>query len=120
MNLVNLTPHDLHVYDATGKKLVRTIERSSSGEVARLEEIVSLDFNQSLRIGVPVQRIVFGAVKGLPPHDANAKITYIVSMAVGQAVCRERPDVVCPDTSERGSVRDPEGRIIGTKGFVVY
>ena len=50
------------------------------------------------------------------------KVIYIVSTIVLQAINSyygKRNDVVAPDTSPAGAVRDSEGRIIGVKAFVV-
>ncbi len=49
-------------------------------------------------------------------------VIYIVSTIVIQAINSyygKRNDVVAPDTSPAGAVRDSEGRIIGVKAFVV-
>jgi len=42
---------------------------------------------------------------------------YIVSSLVAQALAGKRNDLLAPDTSPQGVVRDEEGRIVGVKRF---
>jgi len=55
-----------------------------------------------------------GDVEGLPEPQSNT--VYIVSTLVAQAV-PHRDDIIAPDTSPQGVVRDSEGKIIGVKRF---
>jgi len=55
--------------------------------------------------------------RGSCPYNAQKPMyVYIVSSLVAQAV-KGRQDVVAPDTSPSGVVRDEQGRIIGVKRF---
>ena len=112
MKIVNLTPHDIVVIAEDGSEIRRY---PASGQVARAktETVVVGEID-----GVPVARQAFGDVQGLP--DPQPDTLYIVSMVVGQALGGSRTDVLGPDTSPAGAVRDAEGRIIGTRRLVAY
>jgi len=59
----------------------------------------------------------YGEIEGLP--DPQPGVVYIVSMVVRQAAqAQGRTDVVSPDTSPQGAIRDEQGRIIAVRGFV--
>jgi hypothetical protein len=111
LKLVNLTPHEIVVYQ--GDNVVLRIP--PSGRVARVvakEEIVGV-VN-----GVPLVRTVYGEIQGLP--DPQPGTIYIVSLLVLQALQGRRNDVVAPNTGPTplGAVRDAQGRIIGVRSFV--
>jgi hypothetical protein len=110
MKFVNLTPHDIVVFNQNG---MVTLKVPASGQIARVT--TTKDFVKDLS-GVPVYTIAYGDVDGLPaPQDG---VIYIVSALVAQAVAGKRLDVVAPDTSD--PVRDKDGRIIGVKGFITF
>jgi len=108
--LVNLTPHEVTIYDENGNVKLRI---PPSGQVARVK-------SRQVKIGeingIPVFKTEFYDIEGLP--DPQPDTVYIVSLLVLQA-CRDRKDLVAPDTSPQGAVRDSEGKIIGTRGFQV-
>lgn len=108
--LVNLTPHPINLY-GDDDKLIQTIP--PSGTVARVAEYRKLDAYVN---GIPLREIVFGEIEGLPaPKEGTL---YIVSALVRSATKEKgRTDVISPDTGA-GAVRDEDGRIIGTRGFV--
>ena len=112
MEFVNLTPHEVIVFDEEGKNVLLRVP--PSGEVARVE--VKRKEAGTLN-GVPLVRSEFGEVQGLP--EPREGVVYIVSMIVLQALQGKRKDVVAPDTSPQSAVRDSEGRIIGVKAFVL-
>lgn len=108
--LVNLTPHDLNVYSKG--KVHKTYP--SSGNVARVA-------TKSVKVGeidgIPVYEQTYGKIEGLPKPQKG--VFYIGSLIVREAAKQQgRKDVISPDTSPEGAVRDNEGRIIGTRGFV--
>lgn len=98
------------------------------------------DTDYMVEYNIPVVKTVFGDVEGLPLACENCKsyhicvdgygnlpftkdftcqqpsIIYIVSSLVAQAA-KDRNDVIAPDTSPAGVVRDEQGRIIGVKRF---
>ena len=139
VKFVNLTPHTVTVVGEDGKKI---LEVPPSGQVARVEVVKR--YLGGIRVGrkyVPVVRSSYGEVQGLPdrcdncynyktlcsgaPFEAascvkqDPKQYFIVSLIVLQALQGKRKDVVAPDTSPAGAVRDEEGRIIGVRAFVV-
>ena len=110
MKVVNLTPHEVKVLDENGN-VVATFP--PSGQIARVktsrEKVGEIN-------GIPVFKTVFGKVEDLP--ESQPDTVYIVSLLVLQA-CPDRHDLVAPDTSPQGAVRDEQGRIIGVKGFQI-
>lgn len=108
--LINLTPHEITLVRKDGEKVVIP----PSGKVARVrveqKEVGEID-------GFPVVQSEFGEVEGLP--EEREGVIYIVSFPVLQALQGTRSDVVAPDTSPQGAVRDEQGRIIGVKRFQV-
>ena len=146
VEFVNLTPHEIVVYDESGKNVILRIP--PSGQIARVhsEQVVVEKVD-----GIPVVVTVYSEVEGLPPVCENCKIYgqkncplirgytkekikentntnfcvlqvpkkyFIVSSIVAQHVSRE--DVLAPDTSPDSVVRDEKGRILGVRRFQVF
>jgi len=111
VRLINMTPHEIIIYDQSGQNILFKIPPSNS--VAR----VSVTQQKIAEInGVPVFKTTYGKVENLPDPQPNT--IYIVSALVLQALAGSRSDIVAPDTGS-GAVRDSSGRIIGTKNFIV-
>src|SRR5690606_9819063 len=109
VKLVNLTPHDVVIYNAKGE-VIKTYPKS--GKVARIQDEVTIKGDID---GVPVGSITYGEAIDLPePQDG---VYYIVSLVVRQAL-PHRKDLISPDTSPAGVVRDEQGRILGTTRFI--
>ena len=113
MALINLTPHPI---------VVRTngvgITIPTSGQVARVTSRQELASEIDIYgIKIPVQRTIFGQVEGLP--DPQPDTIYIVSGLVMSALKGTRPDVVQPDTSPTGAIRNENGQIVAVCGFQV-
>jgi len=108
IELVNLTPHTITIIGESGEVKA---EIYPSGQIARVKVeqriIKKID-------DIPVVKTVFSEVEGLPAPRPST--IFIVSSMVAQAV-PHREDVVAPDTSPEGAIRDEEGRIIGVKRF---
>lgn len=102
MTIVNLTPHSVTFVLDSGNVVI-----PASGAIARLSTQIETVGEVN---GIPVTRIVFGPVEGLP--ESKPDTVYIVSSLVAQQV-PERDDVFIPSES----VRDAEGRIIGCKSL---
>jgi len=104
--IINLTPHAVNIYQ--DGEVVKTY--APSGVVPRVstssETIGTID-------GFELVETVFGEVENLPPAEADT--VYIVSALVRSA--SERTDLISPDTSPAGAVRDEAGRIVGVKRF---
>ena len=106
--LVNNTPHEVAVL--VGDAMIRI---APSGNVVRLNThcIPCGDV-----MGIPVVRCKEGEPKGLPePEDG---VVFIVSSVVAKMV--KRADVVSPDTSDNGAIRDGNGYIIGVKQLQLF
>ena len=112
--MVNLTPHEIVVFDSSNNVVLRV---PPSGLIARVTqnevEIGSIN-------GVPVYQTQYGSVEGLPEPQENT--VYIVSLLVLQALKSQgvtRHDLVAPNTGPNSAVRDSQGRIIGVRSFIV-
>jgi len=112
MNIVNLTPHDVRIYDAEGKNVIRTFP--ASGTVARVKSTTEIVGEVD---GIAVAKSTFGEIEGLPAPQPGTK--YIVSLLVLQAAARQRDDLIGPDTGPGSVVRDENGQIIGVRRFQV-
>ncbi|MEM2366593.1 MAG: hypothetical protein QXL06_06705 [Nitrososphaerota archaeon] len=111
IKLINLTPHEIVVYSFDSKDIILRIP--PSGTVARVSVVQQKvgEIN-----GIPIFKTNYGKVEGLPDPQPNT--VYIVSILVLQALGGKRSDVVTPDTGVN-VIRDSQGKIIGTKAFVV-
>lgn len=112
MNLVNLTPHEITLADASGE-IVRTIPSVGSARIATTQQVVGeVD-------GFPVNQTTYGAIEGLP--DPAPETVYIVSLVVAQKAA-DRTDVVAPDSGPsavRYAKDHPRaGQIVAVRGFV--
>lgn len=111
MKVVNLTPHDVVIYNDEGE-IIKTYPKTEEEKVARIQDSITITGEID---GVPVGEITYGAPIDLPePQDG---VYYIVSLVVRQAL-PHRKDLLSPDTSPAGVVRDEQGRILGTTRFI--
>jgi hypothetical protein len=89
--LVNLTPHALVL--RVGET---DLTLPPSGQVARVSVRQVADGSILTEAGeIPLYRSEYGAVEGLPAHEAG--VVYLVSGLVAGR-CQDRPDVWGPDT----------------------
>lgn len=108
MNIVNLTPHPIHVHLADG-----SIQRYDAADTpARLD--VSTKPSTPIRNQgrpIPVADAQYGSVSGLPaPQGATI---FVVSLPVAIALQGRRSDVfACGE-----AVRDPDGNPVGCRGL---
>jgi hypothetical protein len=109
MSIVNCTPHAIVLFN--GEEIANTFE--PGGLMVRLLES---DKQCDDVCGVPCVERTYCALAGLPdPVDGTY---YLVSIVVlGAAKALGRTDCVSPDTGA-GCVRSPDGKILGTRGFV--
>ena len=116
--IINLTPHDIVIYDESGERVIATIPRSSV--VARVTTIKRP--SGLLRYGdaeIPLYRIEYGGVDGLPP-EPEPGVCYIVSMITAEAAPSSfRGRLLVPDTSPGSVVRDEAGRIKGVRALIL-
>ena len=106
--LENLTPHECSVM--VGDSIIRV---PPSGKVVRLNSHCEPCGEV---LGIPVAICKEGEPRGLPePEDGTI---YIVSSVVAKKV--KRLDVLCPDTTDDGAIRDGNGYIIAVKRFQLF
>lgn len=109
MRIINLTPHQVTVRTESGDRVFEP-----SGQVARVT-VSSVQIDEI--DGIPIFSQTFGEIEGLPePQEGTI---YIVSLVVRQAAqAQGRTDVVSPDTSPQGAIRNEQGQIVAVRGFV--
>jgi hypothetical protein len=111
--VVNLTPHEINIWIKGDQSPNKIIDIPPSGNVARLHIKVT-DVGKVLNI--PVVHSVGRRVIGLPePHDG---VIYLVSSTVAREV--KRSDVLCPDTTDDGVIRDGAGNIVAVTRFQLF
>ena len=105
----NFTPHAIHVYAPDGEKQLFSIVSSGVARAKETHETVDTlstgDFN------VPVDRVIYGDVDGLPPEKEGT--FHVVSLITALQCAGKRNDLLIVS----GTVRDEQGRIIGCTGF---
>lgn len=112
--LVNLTPHDIDIYDAAGATLLRTFK--ASGVVARLRQMARV-LKRHGNVDIGITHLFQNEAVDLPP--ACIGTLYIVSMPMALALCDSRSDLVAPDVSAGQAVRDAHG-VVGTRRLTRY
>lgn len=113
MQFINLTPHEIRVYDDSGSSVVKRIE--PSGVVARVVPSQTVVDEVD---GIKLVKTAFSGIEGLP--EPREGVLYIVSTLTLIALQDIREDVIAaPDTGTDSVVRDSNGDIIGVKRFQV-
>jgi hypothetical protein len=102
-NLVNLTPHPINVIMDDGSNI--TID--PSGVIPRVASTATT-------VAPGFVTTVMGDVTGLP--DKKDGVLLIVGAMVRTAL-PDRDDLIGPDTSPTGAVRNDQGQIVGVRGF---
>nr|DAV29563.1 MAG TPA: hypothetical protein [Caudoviricetes sp.] len=111
INIVNLTPHPLMIFDGECK-----YSPIPSSGVVRVSQIVEQTGEVA---GIPVYETVFGSdIEGLPElyDDGDEVRIYVVSRIAAEAIREESPDwsgVYFPGQA----VRDADGKIVGCNGL---
>lgn len=101
--IINLTPHPLNIILDDGA----TVTVAPSGVVPRVA-------SDNIQVAPGFVTTTLGDVDGLP--DLQPGVLLVVSALV-RAALPGRDDLIGPDTSPQGAVRDQDGRIIGVRGF---
>jgi hypothetical protein len=104
----NMTPH--MVAFLVGDTFIKI---PPSGEVVRVNQRCE---SVGDVLGIPVSLCSDGEIRGLPEPEEGVVI--IVSSVVAKAARRE--DVLSPDTSDDGAIRDGQGNIIGVKRLQMF
>jgi hypothetical protein len=116
VRIINLTPHELNVYDSEGK-IILSIPPQRDVAIPRVQvrsEIVGKIEVDGVRI--PVRRVVYGDVENIPPEREGT--IYVVSTLVTLALREkgvERRDLLSPDTNADSVIRDSSGRVLGVR-----
>lgn len=101
--IVNLTPHPIHIMLESGDTITVMPEPVSARCTETLVRVSEID-------GIPLARVEYGEVSGLPQYVPGLNVIYVVSLLVKQA-CQGRLDLASP----ADMVRDGEGKIIACK-----
>ena len=119
VKFVNLTPHEVTIFDPEGKNVIMRIP--PSGMVARVSVVSDvIGYFSTPQGNIPIRKTVYGEMQGLlEPSEGTIYIVSTVVLLALKAKGIKRDDVVAPDTNPDSVVRDPEGRIIGVKYFQV-
>jgi len=108
LNIINLTPHDIHLCDESGK-VIKTFEKTGNIERAEVEytdDIVLTDI-------ITIKKVNYNKPdKSFISDEKNENTYYIVSTIVKEYY-KDRKDVLCPGNM----VRDDEGNIKGCTFF---
>ena len=100
--LINMTPHPLNIIAGD-----TTLTLEPSGIVPRVA-------SENIKIADGIVTTKLGDVDGLPDQVPGKLL--VVSVLVRMAL-PDRDDLVGPDTSPQGAVRDADGRIVGVRGI---
>lgn len=104
VNIVNLTPHTVHIMPDGHGSEVTSIPSSGEARASTTRE------HYGTINGIQIYRTRFGAVQGLPKPQKDT--IYIVSSITAQAV-PDRDDIFIP----ADIVRDEQGRVIGCRAL---
>jgi len=104
MEIINLTPHAVIVYDAD--EIIQTFE--PHGIVTRLDE--AKEFITTIN-GVKIFKKKYAIARNLP--DPKIGTLYLVSSQIVDSLRQTRNDLIAPDDF----VRNDNGNIIGCRSF---
>lgn len=105
---VNLTPHELAFWIKNPDGSEKIIRVPKGDSIVRLDN--RCEYAGSA-LGIPVVCCKEGKPHNLPAPEEG--VVYLVSSLVAKKVLRD--DVLCPDTSDDGAIRDGNGVIIAVK-----
>ena len=109
----NLTDRVIYITDIDGKNVTHTLNPESRAAFSTSALNVVQEFN-----GVPVVQPLYEDALGIPLPEKD--VIFIVKFSVLRALNGCRLDVVSPDTSPSGVVRDEiTGKVRGIRNFQV-
>lgn len=120
--VINLTPHDINLFDPSGSKRILTIP--SQGVVrAKMEtEPLGILYTDD-GIALPIVNATYGPPEG-PLPEFSDEVAIIVSHIAAQSILSHHPEwtghILVPDTGPGSVVRDENGRILGVRQFILY
>ena len=109
MKILNYTPHVINICNEMGQVTASYNSVGNARVTTRQEEVGKVN-------EIAVYATEYGEVEGLPDKQDDTFI--IVSFMVKQAM-QGRQDLICPNTSPNGVVRNESGQIIGVKSFQI-
>jgi len=108
MKVLNYTPHKVIVM----KKDRTVIKSYPSDGIARVSSSSSVIGDID---GIELRKTGFGEVTGLPEPE---KDTYLIVSSLVRSALPDRKDLISPDTSPTGAIRDEKTNfIVGVTGF---
>jgi hypothetical protein len=117
VRIINLTPHQLNIYDLSGETMILSIPPPESTPIPRVSTTSKIVGTINIDgIEVPIRKVTYGDIENLPEEREDT--IYIVSTLVTLALREkgiERRDLLSPDTNTDSVVRDKEGRVLGVK-----
>lgn len=105
----NYTPHLISIYTPNGKNQICGITSSGIARAAEIHD--NVDTLSTGDFSIPVDRVSYGDVDGLPPEKEG--VFHVVSLITALQCAGKRNDLLIVS----GTVRDDQGRIIGCTGF---
>ena len=135
IEIENRTPHDLVIHRDNNKIVIppcKVVARVKSEQkvIDRINgiDVVKTEFSDVTGLPIvckncerykkdcpfPEAHIYMTEIHGC--EEQKPKKIFVVSSLVAMA-CKNRKDIVAPDTSIEGAVRDSDGNIIGVKRF---
>lgn len=116
MKIYNYTPHAVTVFDEDGDPLVTFAPTG----LARAKQMAITVGEIDLMTGsVPVKKMTFGAVEGLPETAADDEY-FIVSAITAQAAMETNHPLKNQLLVVADPVRNGDGQIIGCKAFSTF
>ncbi len=109
MNIVNLTPHTINIYEFDGSFQIMAIP--PSGQIARIEATYNKIGQIAGKLTIPEVDVTYGKPEGLPKPEEN---TLFIVSGMFLAAC-PRNDLRKPGDL----VRNEAGQPIGCKGLCV-
>lgn len=109
MHIINLTPHAITIEKSDGTQI--TVSPTTPAARVQQQHVLLPAVDD-----IPVSHVVYGLVENLP--DPQPDTIYVVSAMVAQQ-CRNRDDVLAPDTGAT-AIRDASGQIVAVRGLVKY
>jgi hypothetical protein len=113
VRIINLTPHQLNIYDLSGEVVILSIPPPPEGTpipkvstTSKIVGAVKIDGTE-----IPVRKVTYGDVENLPEEREDT--IYIVSTLVTLALKEKgvkREDLLSPDMNV-----DSVGRVVGVK-----
>ena len=116
MEIRNFTPHAVTVFDEDGDPLVIL---PSVGLARAKQTAITVGEVDLLTGSVPVKKMTFGAVEGLPETAADDEY-FIVSAITAQAAMETNHPLKNQLLVVADPVRNDDGQIIGCKAFSTF